>query len=70
MKGFIKFISILIFGFLCFVGGVAKESGHKTAAIYCVFSGTLILINGFTGAIEMETQEIIENSRKKDRRTS
>ncbi len=65
MKGFIKFISILMFGFFCFVGGVAKESGHKEAALYCVLGGVILLLNGFTTVTEMETQEIMEKNRKK-----
>lgn len=65
MKGFIKFISILMFGFFCFVGGVAKESGHKEAALYCVFGGVMILLNGFSTVTEMEIDEIMESNRKK-----
>ena len=65
MRGFIKFISILAFGFFCFAGGVAKESGHKEVAIYCVLGGTMILLNGFSAVTEMDIQELSEKNRKK-----
>lgn len=65
MKGFIKFVSIVMFGVFCFIGGVAKESGHKGAALYCVLGGVMLLLNGFTTVTEMETQEIMEKNRKK-----
>lgn len=64
MRGFIKFISILVFGFFCFAGGVAKESGHKEVAIYCILGGTMILLNGFSAVTEMDIQELGEKNRK------
>jgi uncharacterized membrane protein len=65
MKGFIKFVSIVMFGFFCFVGGVAKESGNRDVAVYCVIVGVVLLLHGFSTVTEMETNEIIEKNRKK-----
>ena len=65
MKGFIKFVSIVLFGVFCFIGGVAKGSGHGEAALYCVLGATMLLLNGFSSVTEMEIQEIMESNRKK-----
>lgn len=65
MKGFIKFVSIMMFGVFCFIGGVAKGSGHGEVALYCVLGATVLLINGFSTVTEMETNEIMESNRKK-----
>jgi len=65
MKGFIKFISILLFGFFCFAGGVAKEDGNNDASMHCILGGTLILLIGFANAVEMDARELIEKNRKK-----
>lgn len=65
MKGFIKFVSIVMFGIFCFIGGVAKGSGHGDVALYCVLGATVLLLNGFSTVTEMETHEIMESNRKK-----
>lgn len=65
MKGFIKFASILTFGVFCFIGGVAKGSGHGEAALYCVLVATMLLLNGFSAVTEMEIHEIMEGNKKK-----
>lgn len=65
MKGFIKFISILMFGFFCFAGGVARGDGKNQVAAYCVCGGVWILLNGYAATLEMETHELIEGNRKK-----
>ena len=65
MKGFIKFVSIVMFGFFCFAGGVARGDGENNVAFYCVLVGVVILLNGFSTVTEMETHEIMESNRKK-----
>ena len=65
MKGFIKFVSIVMFGVFCFIGGVAKASGHGEAALYCVLGAIMLLLNGFSTVTEMEIQDIMECNRKK-----
>ena len=65
MKGFIKFVSIVIFGIFCFIGGVAKGSGENHVALYCVIGGVMLLLNGYATVLETETSECIEGNRKK-----
>lgn len=65
MKGFIKFVSIVMFGFFCFAGGVARGDGETHVATYCVIVGVVILLSGFSAVTEMETREIMESNRKK-----
>ena len=68
MKGFIKFVSIVMFGVFCFIGGVALGDGKNYVAAYCVGAGVWILLNGYTAALEMETHELIEGNRKKTKK--
>ena len=65
MKGFVKFVSIMAFGVLCFIGGVARGDGENHVAFYCVLVGVVLLLHGFSTVTEMETNEIIEKNRKK-----
>ena len=65
MKGFIKFVSIVMFGFFCFAGGVARGEGENHVAFYCVLVGVVLLLHGFSTVTEMETHEIMESNRKK-----
>jgi hypothetical protein len=65
MKGFIKFASILTFGVFCFIGGVDKGQGKGSAALYCILVGTMVLLNGFATVTEIETNELMENNRKR-----
>ena len=65
MKGLVKFMSIMAFGVFCFIGGVARGDGKNHVAAYCVGAGVWILLNGYAAALEMETHEIREGTRKK-----
>lgn len=63
MKGFVKFMSIMAFGFFCFIGGAARGDGKNHVAAYCVGAGVYILLSGYTAALEIEMQDKI-NSRE------
>lgn len=60
-----KFISVLMFGFFCFAGGVAKESGHKEVALYCALAGVMVLLGWSAKATAMDSRELMEKSQER-----
>lgn len=70
MKTFFKAVSILLFGVLCFVGGVAHGFGKEGVAAWFVFGAICILLNGFAVVADIETNEILERHEKEFERLS